>query len=262
MITKLFFATISGLFFINVNAQHNPRNPVVTGVKGGLNLSNISAGNYSQNIKPSFHLGAVVEFPLSYYKKTALQVEMLYSNQGYNGKEIEKKIDGAAEIIETNTLSDVTLHYLNVPVLFKYYVKDQFSIEIGPQIGFLMGAKGTYDLYEFNEAREFIIDHGSILEEELYKYGYRDNNYKNFYDTLDYGLAVGISYNFDNGFFISGRYYLGLKDIYKADNDYSKIPIFEEMPDYIIDEINKINKNLDFKDVKNSVIQVSVGYRF
>lgn len=259
---KLLFLTFSGMLCLNLNAQHNPRNPIVTGIKGGLNLSNVSGGNKTQEIKPSFHLGATIEFPLSYYKQYALQIEVLYSNQGYIGKEIQKLDKTTGEILEVNKLDNVNLHYLNVPVLFKYYVQDHFSFEIGPQIGFLMGANGEFDLYKYNEAREYIINNPTLLDQELDKYGYRNNNYKNFYDTLDYGLAFGLSYNFDNGIFISGRYYLGLKDIYKADNGFVKLPIPEGLPESFVNEINRINKEIDPTPVKNSVIQLSIGYRF
>lgn len=259
---KLLLFAVSGLLSLQMHGQHNPRNPIVTGIKGGLNLSNISAGKRSQDMKPSFHLGATVEFPLSYYKKYALQIELMYSDQGYKGKEIEKRDELSGELIEKNKLDNVSLHYLNVPVLFKYYVQDQFSFEIGPQIGFLMGANGEFDLYKYNAAREYLMNYPTFLDQELDKYGYRDNNYKNFYDTLDYGLAFGLSYNFNNGMFLSGRYYLGLKDIYKADNGFVKLPITEGLPESFVNEINRINKEIDPKSVKNSVIQVSIGYRF
>lgn len=259
---KVLFLTFSSLMVINTNAQSNPRNPIVTGVKGGMNLSNISGGNKSQNIKPSFHFGGLIEFPLSYYRQFALQLELQYSNQGYNGKEIVKKDSETGEVIEKNKLDNVSLHYLNIPVLFKYYVQDNFAIEIGPQIGFLMGANGTFDLYKYNEAREYVVNNNSLLDEELDKFGYRNNNYKNFYDTVDYGISLGLSYNFDNGIFLSGKYYFGLKDIYKGDNEFTKLSVPEGAPQSLIDEVNRINKELGVKEVRNSVIQISVGYRF
>src|SRR5690606_16849173 len=120
------------------------------GLKAGLNLSNLSAGNNTQEIKPSFHAGGFIEIPLSYYKKFGVQIELLYSNQGYKGKEYEVRDEITSKVTETNKLENVSLHYLNLPIMFKYYFKDNFSVELGPQIGFLMDAKGDYDIYRYN----------------------------------------------------------------------------------------------------------------
>jgi len=259
---KILFFALLGIFNLQANAQSNPKNPIVTGVKIGGNLSNISAGNNSQEIKPGFHAGGFVEFPLSYYKKFALQLELMYSNQGYNGKKYEVRDNITGKVVETNKLANVTLHYLNIPVVFKYYLKNNFTLEIGPQIGFLMDAHGEFDLYKFNPARSYLYQDANKLDKELLDNGYRSKNYKNYYEKLDYGISAGVSYIFDNGIFISGKYYLGLQDIYKADNGYSKILILDGYSKDKVDRINQINKDLDLKAAKNSVFQVSVGYQF
>jgi len=259
---KLLFLAVVGMIALNSNAQSNPKNPVVTGIKAGLNLTNLSAGNNTQEMKPGFHGGGFVELPLSYYKQFAIQFELLYSNQGYNGKEYELRDETNGKVIETNTLEDVSLHYLNIPVMFKYYVSDNFAIELGPQIGFLMDAKGDFDLYRYNPAKEYLNSFESPIDQALYDNGYRSKDYKNYYEKLDYGIAGGISYNFENGFFISGRYYLGLQDVYKADNKYSLIPVIPGLPESMVNEINKINNDLDLSKAKNTAFQISLGYRF
>ena len=259
---KLLLLAVTGMIVLNVNAQSNPKNPIVTGIKGGLNLTNLSAGKNTQETKPSFHVGGLVELPLSYYKKFALQVEVQYSNQGYKGKETEIRDETTGKVIGKNKLDNVSLHYLNVPIMIKYYFKDNFAIEVGPQIGFLMGANGSYDLYKFYESRPYFMNYQSDIDRELDANGYVSSDYKKYYDKVDYGISAGLSYNFENGFFISGRYYLGLKDVYKADNEYSKILIPEGASELAINEINKLNSELEFKQAKNTVIQISVGYRF
>lgn len=259
---KLLLLTAIAMVCLNVSAQSNPKNPIVTGIKGGLNLTNIAAGKNSQEMKPSFHLGGLVEMPLSYYKKVALQLEIQYSNQGYKGKEAEIRDETTNKVIGKNKLDDVSLHYLNVPIMIKYYFKDNFAIEVGPQIGFLMGANGSYDLYKFYESRSYFMNYQSDIDRELDANGYLSSDYKKYYDKVDYGISAGLSYNFENGIFISGRYYLGLKDVYKADNNYSKITIPEGASEFTINEINKLNSELEFKQAKNTVIQISLGYRF
>lgn len=54
-------------------------------------------------------------------------------------------------------------------------------------------------------------------------------------NTVDFGLGFGVSYNFNDGLFAGARYNFGLTDL---------------------------AKNNEYEAVKNSVIQISVGYRF
>ena len=54
-------------------------------------------------------------------------------------------------------------------------------------------------------------------------------------NTLDFGLGIGARYSLNNGFFAGARYNLGLSDIPKEN---------------------------DGDAIKNSVIQISVGYKF
>jgi len=62
-----------------------------------------------------------------------------------------------------------------------------------------------------------------------------DIDIKEAYKSLDYGLNVGLSYTLDMGVMFGARYYYGLADIDDTSDDF---------------------------DEKNSVIQVSVGYKF
>jgi len=65
------------------------------------------------------------EFMIS--DKFAIQPEVLYSAQGV-------KLDAGGD------KGDLKLDYIIVPVLGKYYVAEGFSLEFGPQIGFLVSA--------------------------------------------------------------------------------------------------------------------------
>jgi len=262
MIKKILILTLLSTLGLKSFSQSNPKNPIVTGVKAGLNLSNLSSGDYSQQMKPSFHAGGFVEIPLSYYKQFAVQIELMYSNQGYKGKEFDIRDDNTGKVVSTNKLDDVSLHYLNIPIMFKYYIQNNFAIEFGPQIGFLMDANGEFDLYKYNDYAIYFTNFTSNLDREMYLQGYRSKDFKDYYESIDYGLSLGLSYNFENGAYISGRYYMGLNDVYKADNNFTQIVIPEGMPELIVNEINAINNNFNFKSSKNSVFQISVGYRF
>ena len=84
----------------------------------------------------------------------------------------------------TNT---VALSYLNIPLMGKYYVTKGFSIEAGPQIGFLLAAK--------NEKTDV----------------------KDSFNTFDFGVNFGLGYKLENGINFGARYNLGLSDINNLD---------------------------------------------
>ncbi|MEN2414852.1 porin family protein [Flavobacterium mesophilum] len=103
--------------------------------------------------------------------------------------------------------STLKLSYLNLPIMAKYYVIDKLSLEAGPQIGFLLSAK--------NE----------------------DEDVKDSFKSVDFGLNFGAGYDFTEHFFAGVRYNVGLSNI-------------ADVPD-----------EADFKTT-NGVFSVSVGYKF
>ena len=135
------------------------------GVKGGLNMSNFSNADGSSSLL-AFHLGGFAEFKVS--DKFAVQPELLYSAQG-------------AKFTEGN----LNFNYINIPVMAKYYVADAFSIEAGPQIGFLMSAKAD------------------------------GTDVKELYNTTDFGLNLGAGYNLNETMSLGLRYNMGLSDVQK-----------------------------------------------
>lgn len=268
------------LFISNADAQRNHRNPYLTSIKGGANMSTLSGGN-TQEFKPGFQIGGTVEIPLSFYKKLSVQTELMYSVQGYTGAEYDQIDFETSKVIDTKKLEDVTMHYLYVPIVFKYYVSDNFSVELGGQVGYMLDAKGQFDMNKYNTAREYLSYSDpkfnatySQLDQTLFEAGYRDKNYENYYEKLDFGVNAGFSYYMQNGVYVNFRYYMGLQDVYKIDNDYQKIavptnPIHPDLPaipeeayQELLKEVKYANDNLKFDPLKNSTIQISVGYQF
>ena len=176
-------AIIAVLGLLNVNAQK-----VEFGAKVGVNFSSIRGDN-SSKMEPvtAFNFGIVSEIPIS--EKFSFQPELLYSGKGFSiGDDV------------------VSLNYLDIPLMGKYYLTKGFSVEAGPQIGFLLSAK-----------RESL-------------------DVKESYNTVDFGMNLGIGYKLQNGLNFGVRYNLGL-------SDFNNI-------------IDLTNKN------KIDVVQVSIGYRF
>ncbi|MFD1604105.1 porin family protein [Flavobacterium artemisiae] len=160
----LVLAVFTALGFVNVNAQE-----IKFGVKAGLNFSTVSGDNTEIDYVTSQHVGILSEIPLS--EKFSFQPEIMYSRQGYSfGDDI------------------VALNYLNIPLMGKYYITKGFSVEAGPQVGFLLSAK--------NEK----------------------TNVKDSFNTVDFGVNFGLGYKLENGINFGVRYNLGLTNINNVDN--------------------------------------------
>ncbi|MEC4050171.1 porin family protein [Flavobacterium sp. SUN046] len=153
------------------------------GVKGGLNLMKISDEQVKGTSTVGFHLGGLAAIKLS--DKFTLQPELLYSTKGT--KESYYGIE-----MKTN------LSYIDLPIMAKYFIVEGLSVEAGPQIGYLVSAKGSSNS----------------------EYAVFENNFK----TIDYGLNLGTGYELKEGLLFQLRYYFGLADISKA------IPYYDMNP--------------------------------
>ncbi len=203
---KLLLIAVIAIFgVIGVQAQE-----MQFGAKAGVNIANGAGDVEDADSKIGLHIGAFAEFMFS--EKFAFQPELLYSMQGYKYEESET-FNG-----ETFTAEDkVKLDYINIPLIFKYYVTEGLAIEAGPQVGFLVSAKSDYEASGGGQSESAEID------------------IKDGYKSLDYGINGGLSYTLDMGVMFGARYYYGLADIDDTSDDF---------------------------DEKNSVIQISVGYKF
>lgn len=265
---KKILLSIAFIGFITTNsfAQRNYKNTIETGIKAGANMSTLSGGN-SQEFKPGLQIGGSIEIPLSFYKKFALQTELLYAVQGYKGKEYDQKDIDTGKVTGTLKLEDVTMHYLYLPVTFKYYASSNFSVEVGGQVGYMLDAKGQFDMNKYNTARSYLYMadpkySGSELDKALFEAGYRSKDADNYYEKLDYGVTAGFSYYLDSGLYFNFRYYMGLQDVYKIDNDYKKIRTSSDPGEDLGKIINYLNENSKFTELRNSSIQLSIGYKF
>ncbi|AYN05038.1 porin family protein [Flavobacterium sp. 140616W15] len=189
---KITLSIVAVLAFGFANAQE-----VKFGVKGGINLSTLTGDIEDTSSKVGFQVGGFAEIKLS--DKFSVQPELLYSAQGakrdFNGFDIDEM-----EVVS----ADLTykLAYINVPVMAKYYVAEKFSLEAGPQIGFLVSAKGK------------VSGGGDSSEEDI----------KDLYKSIDFGVNFGAGYDFTENVSVGVRYNLGLSNIAKnEEGDNAKI---------------------------------------
>ena len=178
---KLLLSAVIAVFAMsNVNAQE-----VKFGAKAGVNFASLG-GDDSDGLdgRTSFHVGAVAEIGIS--EKFAVQPELVYSSQGFSVDDENLKLD-----------------YINLPILAKFFVAEGFSIEVGPQVGFLISADAEGE------------------------------DVKDLFKSTDFSGALGLGYKLESGLNFAARYNLGLGNVVDGDGD-----------------------------LKNNVIQLSVGYFF
>lgn len=176
---------LSVLFLIvtqSLLSQENSKNDGSFGIKGGLNYSTVTKGDFDEGLDPrtSFYLGFFGEIPLV-ENVFSIQPEFIYSRQGFENN---------FSLLGNNYKTTYKIDYINMPILAKIYLGDVFAIEAGPQFGL--------------KINENIESDNSTTE----------TNDVNSFDTA---LAGGISLNFDD-IFISGRYTYSLNEVVKDSN--------------------------------------------
>lgn len=164
------------------------------GLKGGLNISNFTGDTEGADLQSriGYNIGAFVAIKFS--EKFTLQPEVLYSAQGVNFENFGAEVEGLGYYTADIKLKTA---YINVPVMFKYYAAEKFSIEAGPQIGFLTSAKTETKLNGFSQT----------VEQDM----------KDSFETIDFGLNFGAGYDFTEHFSAGARYNLGLSNIAKTE---------------------------------------------
>ena len=181
---KLLFISIVVFFiFTSSTAQK-----IKYGSKIGVNIANITGDETDDlNTKTLLHAGAVAEIMIS--DEFSFQAELLYSAQG-------AKSDYRETLDEVNFhYTSVKLEYINVPLLAKFYVTEGFSLEAGPQVGFLITADREFEKTDNGETETGEKD---ILDE---------------IKGIDFGIDFGLAYKLESGIFLAAHYNLGLSNI-------------------------------------------------
>lgn len=178
---RVLFILIASLFALWSSAQS-----LQFGVRGGSNISGESSHKYSTGLSYStdyragFNAGGVINMRIS--EKFEAEADILYSMQGFK-QDIYTTIDDNYDEIVVQT---VTSHYLNIPIVAKYFVTSGLYIECGPQVGFLLGRS--------NNAKDIEIDD---------PYDYSKSK------KVDFGIVAGLGYAINDNFFINARYNFG-----------------------------------------------------
>jgi hypothetical protein len=173
---KTFILLGAILAFATMHAQYDE---IKFGLKGGVNFSNFDRDDSDSTI--GIYFGALTDLPVS--GNFHVQGELLYSGEGAEGAQ---------------------LNYIRIPLMAKYYVIEEFSVQAGPQFGFKVGSQDFVDSYT---------------------------------KSFDFGLAAGIGYEPDQKIFYDARFNLGLININNGYTDMQPQPI----PGYSIPDFKNIN---------------------
>ena len=154
---KIIFLSLMVLFTAKSLSQG-----VDLGIKVGANFATLTE---LPNVDTRTGLNFGAFFTIKFNDKIAIQGDVLYSQQG-------------AEF----DLDKVDLDYVNVPIVFKYYLVKKLNLHIGPQFGFLVS---DFDASEFEDS----------------------------YESTDVSGVVGLGLDLPLGFRVDGRYNFGLTEL-------------------------------------------------
>jgi hypothetical protein len=211
---KLILTTLSLVAFTFSNAQSNDNTTsgASFGFKGGVNFSNLYTEDVDDNnVLTSFNAGIFVTMPITEF--LAIQPEVLYSRKG-------------AELVYDNAFATGTakfkLNYIEVPVLLKINLTENFNVHAGPYFAYLIDADVT------NESSSGNFD-------------FEENLSNDDFNKFDYGLSAGLGFDFDS-FGIGARYNYGLSKVGK--------------------ERDFLGTNYTFPDGKNSNLSIYAAFKF
>ncbi len=196
-ITLALFLLITGTTFAQIE---QPRRILEVGVAGGLNMSQLDVQpQIRQTYLNGINSGLFVRYTSEKYFSMicAAQLELNLSQRGWN-EEFDKDVPYSYSR---------TLNYLEIPFLAHLsWGKEprglQFFINLGPQFGILL-----------NESEEY----GGGIEPSQRPESIRPIYGKDAEKKFDYGIAGGAGLELKTkigNFFLEGRYYYGLSDIF------------------------------------------------
>lgn len=197
----------------------------------GVNFANMTNDEVVVDLMQQEHTlksrikpGLMVGFDAEYQATSDLfmSLGLQYSRQGSRFPDFERK-DG--EFVEGYSDWHTDLDYLNVPLLFGYRIAKGFSVKAGLQLGLLLGGKEKMSFTDIT-----ILDGGTRKQGNAVP---RETDVKDVYKSVDLSIPLALSYEFEN-VILDARYNFGLTRIHQ----------------------------LDAVKSRNSVIQLSVGYRF
>jgi hypothetical protein len=119
------------LFFIQMSYAQS----VQFGIKAGANYANVTGSKINTNAIVNYHAGIVAKIGLT--KGLSFQPELLYTTQGAS---YEKAL--------TDYKNE--LGYIVIPAMLQIHLSKSITLDMGPQVGFLLNEKNNFDVQKSN----------------------------------------------------------------------------------------------------------------
>lgn len=171
--------------FLSVFALSSAQIKSSFGVKAGVNFSTLYAEDVDdKNMLVNINVGIVAVIPLTDF--LGFQPEILYSGKGAELKYSNILVEGKAKF---------NLAYIEVPLLLRMNLSENFSVQAGPYIAYLINANIQ------NETNNELFDSETELD-------------TSDFTKFDYGLAGGLEFDF-SPIAVGARYSYGMANIGK-----------------------------------------------
>ena len=184
---------------------------------GGANITNLedipigTSTNLDKTTGGAALLGLELEY--QFQEKLGLGIGLNYALQGCAWENLRMNgVKYRNPRIETE--------YVNIPVVINYYLNNGWALKAGVQFGFLTNANFKIRTEEKYMEKDATTDLAVDLKDE--------------FESFDFSIPLGISYESSKHWIFDARYHLGL---------------------------TKVNKS-GSKDYKNSVFMITAGYKF
>ena len=168
------------------------------GPKIGVDYTHFWGKNAYHGGQLNYQAGLFMEYRFT--SSFSIAPEVVFAAQG--GKYDVKDYNDGDGYFDAKFTENV--NYINIPVMFKYYVTPALSIDLGPQLGINVYSKYTVESKD---------KHLNIKETE---------DQKDDTKTIDVGVGLGLTYNIAKDVFVQGRYTLGLTEVFDKSWDTGK----------------------------------------
>lgn len=178
---------------------------VSPGIRAGVNLASLS--NINADFKTDFYAGGILGINLG--QRYTLQPELIYSRQGANNV-----LFSGEEAGEPDRTENVTIQYLSLGVMNKFYLVDGFHALAGPSLDLKIGK--NFPRIDFDDE-----DYGGV----------------------DLGISLGLGYTLPIGLTFEGRFKTGMLDAFN--NDYF-LGLFDDPDDISLNRVFQLGLSYSF----------------
>lgn len=178
---------------------------VSPGIRAGVNVTTLS--NIDADFKADFYAGGILSLNLG--QRYTLQPELIYTRQGASNVTFVDEASG-----EPTGQENVTIQYLSLGVINKFYFVDGFHGLIGPSLDMKIGK--NFPRIDFDDDE---------------------------YGGVDLGISLGLGYTLPIGLTFEGRFKTGMLDAFN--NDYF-LGMFDDPDEISLNRVFQLGVSYSF----------------